>query len=201
MKQITVILDPAHGSDVPGKRSPDGAHLEYRWSRERINSLRNKLKTKGYDVLVTTESETEPGLSRRRSFATSAKGNNKLLLSLHNDAAGNGTSWMSAEGASVFTTKGVTISDTCAEIILKGFEKNFPDIKIRKFTNTPLNRDFEENFTVLSGSGYYGVLVEWLFQDNKKDVEKLLDPKFNERFETSLVESIEEINNYFSTRR
>ena len=65
MKQITVILDPAHGSDVPGKRSPDGTHLEYRWSRERVKSLRTKLKAKGYDVLVTTESETEPGLSRR----------------------------------------------------------------------------------------------------------------------------------------
>ena len=30
-KNITIILDPAHGEDVPGKRSPDGVHREYRW--------------------------------------------------------------------------------------------------------------------------------------------------------------------------
>ena len=33
MKKIAVILDYAHGSDVAGKRSPDGRHLEWRWSR------------------------------------------------------------------------------------------------------------------------------------------------------------------------
>ena len=37
-KNITIILDPAHGEDVPGKRSPDGVHREYRWSRDRVRN-------------------------------------------------------------------------------------------------------------------------------------------------------------------
>ena len=41
-------------------------------------------------------------------------------------------------------------------------------------------------------------LIEWLFQDNMEDYEKLKSAEFNSRFETSLVEAIEEINDYFS---
>lgn len=29
MKKLTIILDPAHGIDIAGKRSPDGKHREY----------------------------------------------------------------------------------------------------------------------------------------------------------------------------
>ena len=60
------------------------------------------------------------------------------------------------------------------------------------------NEDFEENFTVLTGADYMACLIEWLFQDNMEDYEKLKSAEFNSRFETSLVEAIEEINDYFS---
>lgn len=198
MKNVIIILDPAHGANVKGKRSPDGRHLEYRWSRDRVKSLRETLGKMGYEVYVTTESENEPGLSRRKNFATSVKpGKRKLLLSLHNNASGDGSTWMSAKGTSVYTTKGVTQADVCAYYIFERFQKDFGDVKMRKYSDEKLGSDFEENFTVLMGSGYMGVLIEWLFQDNKEDVEKLLDDSMNRRFEESLVRAIEEINNYF----
>lgn len=198
-KNIVIILDPAHGADVKGKRSPDGKHREYRWSRDRIADIKTILTSMGYEVYVTTESENEPGLSKRKNFATQVRpGARKLLLSLHNDASGDGTKWMDANGFSVWTTKGVTDADRCADIILERFRKNFPDIKIREYVKSELNKDFEANFTVLMGSGYMGVLIEWLFQDNKTDVERLMDVTINKRFEDSLVDAIEEINDYFS---
>lgn len=198
-KNIVIILDPAHGADVKGKRSPDGKHREYRWSRDRIADIKTILTAMGYEVYVTTESENEPGLSKRKNFATQVRpGARKLLLSLHNDASGDGTKWMDANGFSVWTTKGVTDADRCADIILERFRKDFPDIKIREYMKSELNKDFEANFTVLMGSGYMGVLIEWLFQDNKTDVERLMDAKINKRFEDSLVDAIEEINDYFS---
>ena len=43
MRKLIVILDPAHGSDVKGKRSPDGTHLEYIWSREICKKLKDRL--------------------------------------------------------------------------------------------------------------------------------------------------------------
>lgn len=201
MKNLIIILDPAHGADVSGKCSPDGRHREYRWSRDRIKALKAMLIAEGYQVYVTTESENEPGLSKRRNFATQiCAGQPKLLISPHNNAAGADGKWHDAKGAAVYTTPGMTKSDTCAEIILAQFEKDFPEIKIRKYLDKYLERDFEANFTVISGRDYMGVLVEWLFQDNKEDVEKLLSPTFNSRFERSLVSAINKIEEHFFSK-
>ena len=38
-----VILDPAHGKNSPGKRSPDQRHKEYFWSRGRIAEIVNEI--------------------------------------------------------------------------------------------------------------------------------------------------------------
>ena len=65
------------------------------------------------------------------------------------------------------------------------------------YKNVTLERDFEENFTVLMGTDYMGVLIEWLFQDNKDDVEVLTNPEMNRKFENSIVDAIETINDYF----
>lgn len=198
MKNIVIILDPAHGSNVKGKCSPNHVHKEYIWSRERVKNIKTLLLSRGYRVFTTTESEEEPGLTKRKNYATQiCKGSKKLLLSLHNNAAGSDGKWHSAQGVCVFTTKGVTRSDRCAQIILDRFEKDFPELHIRRYLREDLYEDFEENFTVLTGSSYMACLVEWLFQDNMEDYERLKDPKMNSRFETSLVEAIEEINNYF----
>lgn len=199
MKNITIILDPAHGLSTPGKRSPDGKHREAQWSRDRVSALRYKLAHLGYEVYVTTYSQDEPGLTYRKNVATQIKSKHpKVLISLHNNAQGNGTEWMKARGTAVYTTKGITYSDTCANVILKQFEEDFPDIRIRKYSHEPLGQDFESNFTILMGSGYWGVLVEWLFQDNKEDVELLLDAETNELFEESLIRAIEKINEHFA---
>lgn len=198
MKNIVIILDPAHGADVLGKCSPDGRHREFLWSRERVKSIKSILTDLGYEVYVTTESENEPGLSRRRNFATQIrKGEKKLFLSLHNNAAGSGNKWMGATGVEVYTTPGVTKADICADFILGQFKKDFPEIKMRYNRDAYLERDKEAKFTVLMGAGYMGVLIEWLFQDNKDDVELLMDSEMNSKFEGSIVDAIEKINNYF----
>lgn len=199
MKNITIILDPAHGLDTLGKGSPDGRHREAQWSRDRVSALRYKLAHLGYEVYVTTYSQNEPGLTYRKNVATQIKSKHpKVLISLHNNAQGNGTEWMPARGTAVYTTRGITYSDTCANVILKQFEEDFPDIRIRRYSHEPLGQDFESNFTILMGSGYWGVLVEWLFQDNKEDVELLLDAETNELFEESLIRAIEKINEHFA---
>lgn len=197
-KNIILVIDPAHGINVAGKCSPDGLHREYLWSRERVKALKATCISLGYEVYVTTDSENEPGLSKRKNFATQIRrGERKLLLSLHNNAAGSDGKWHNARGYSVFTTKGVTKADTCADIIYKQLRKDFPELKGRMYKDSDLERDFEENFTVLMGSDYMGVLIEWLFQDNLKDVELLKDSEVNKKFEGSLVKAIEKINDYF----
>lgn len=198
-KNVILIFDPAHGVNILGKCSPDGTHREYTWSRERIKALKTICTSLGYEVYVTTDSENEPGLSKRRNFATQIrKGKRKILISLHNNAKGADGKWHDARGFAIYTTKGVTKADTCADIIFKQFQEDFPNLKARMYKNANLERDFEENFTVLMGADYMGVLIEWLFQDNLMDVELLKDPETNKRFEDSLVKAIEKINGYFA---
>lgn len=198
MKNIAIILDPAHGENVKGKCSPDGKHKEYLWSRERVASIKKTLVSLGYKVYTTTESINEPGLTYRKNVANAIKEPKKLLISLHNNAAGSDGKWHLPKGASVFTTKGVTNSDICADIIMSQFKCDFPEVNMRCYMDKYLQRDFEENFTVLMGSSYMGVLVEWLFQDNQSDVCKLLDMRVNRRFEESLIRAIETINTKFA---
>ena len=199
-KNIIIILDPAHGANVKGKCSPDMKHREYKWSRERVRNLSAMLMHLGYVVYTTTTSENEPGLSKRRNFATQvAKGYKKLLISLHNNAAGDGKSWMNARGVEVYTTPGITKADMCADYLLSQFKTDFPEIKLRYNKDAKLERDKEASFSVLLGADYMGVLVEWLFQDNKDDVELLMDADMNSRFESSIVDAVEAINDYFKT--
>lgn len=198
MKNLTIILDPAHGANVKGKCSPDGTHREYLWSRERVHKLETLLISAGYRVFLTTDSNDEPGLSKRKEVANKTEGSKKLLISLHNNAAGDASKWMQARGVAVYTTKGETKSDKCAEVIIRHFEKDFPELKMRKYSPKKMEEDFEENFTVLMGSNYMAVLIEWLFQDNKEDVELLGNPSVNRRMEYSLLDAIEELDQKFS---
>lgn len=197
MRKLIIILDPAHGSDVPGKRSPNGKHLEYRWSREICKALANKLVANDFRVEFSNNSEKEIGLSKRVSFANHLdfkEGEIKFLVSLHNNAAGNGSDWMNARGVEIYTSKGSTRSDEFAEVIMKNLKMDFPDNNIVKFRygNDQLGK--EANFSVLMGSTYYAVLLEWLFQDNKEDYELLQNYQVNSHLVDSLVKAIIEID-------
>lgn len=197
MRKLIIILDPAHGSDVPGKRSPNGKHLEYRWSREICKALANKLVANDFRVEFSNNSEKEIGLSKRVSFANHLdfnEGEIKFLVSLHNNAAGNGSDWMNARGVEIYTSKGSTRSDEFAEVIMKNLKMDFPDNNIVKFRygNDQLGK--EANFSVLMGSTYYAVLLEWLFQDNKEDYELLQNYQVNSHLVDSLVKALIEID-------
>lgn len=199
MKKLLIILDPAHGEETPGKRSPDGTHREYLWSRERCKQIEVLLKAHGYTVVWTNTGETEIGLSKRKEVANSLakQYSNKvpLLMSLHNNGAGDGRQWMHASGIEVFTSVGRTNSDIFANYILKSLKDWFPESKHRYPKDEYLERDKETNFTVLMGN-YSAMLVEFLFQDNKEDVAMLQDPVINKRFEDSIVSGIEACENY-----
>lgn len=197
MRKLIIILDPAHGSDVPGKRSPNGKHLEYRWSREICKALANKLVANDFRVEFSNNSEKEIGLSKRVSFANHLdfnEGEIKFLVSLHNNAAGNGSDWMNARGVEIYTSRGSTRSDEFAEVIMKNLKTDFPDNNIVKFRygNDQLGK--EANFSVLMGSTYYAVLLEWLFQDNKEDYELLQNYQVNSHLVDSLVKALIEID-------
>ena len=202
MKKLVIILDCAHGADVNGKCSPDGTHREYKWSRLICGKLRDKLESLGYRVEYTNKTENEIGLSQRKNIANNIKIDSdqvKFLISLHNNAAGNGSNWTNATGFEIFTSKGQTLSDKFAQVIMSNLQKDFPESNgfKHRVDLTDGDLDKEENFTVLMGN-YYGILLEWLFQDNKEDVKLLNDEIINNKLIDSLVKSINYINDNFS---
>lgn len=202
-KKLLIILDPAHGEETPGKRSPDGRHREYRWSRDRLKSIAHKLIELGYTVLWTNETDREIGLSNRKNIASwFAKDNPSmapLLISLHNDASGTTNEWRKASGISVWTSKGRTTSDIFADIFIKKIPERLADVKQRIYSPTYLDKDFENNFTVLMGA-YSAILIECMFQDNKEDVEKLESPVFQNSVEDWIIASIKECNQYVNEK-
>lgn len=91
MKKITIILDAAHGEETTGKRSPDGRFREYRWSREIISKLKHKLQSLGYEVFESNSTNKEIGLDKRVQNTNKIARSNKIFISIHSDAAGNGS--------------------------------------------------------------------------------------------------------------
>lgn len=196
-KILDIWLDPAHGAETPGKRSPDGSHREYIWSRMMIGRLREKLQSKGYSVNLTNSTNREIGLTNRVNAIKAGKKDYKTMLSLHNDAApAKEGEWKTATGISFYTSKNLNVSDIFAECLLYASEMvKFPETYHRKEIRKD-SSNLEGNFTVINGSGYWSVLAEILFQNNKKDVATLADKNFQEECLEMLVIGIEMFNTW-----
>ena len=199
MKKIVPIIDFAHGYNVAGKRSPDGKHLEWKWSRRVGNDIGLILKSYGYDVKYSNPLDTESGLNNRVKFAQDVKvkdGQYKFLLSLHNNAAGDGTKWMNARGFEIWTKVGIDKADKMADFAFELYKKWFPDVKLRIATDKDYERDKEGNLAVLKAKGVYCLLFEHGFQDNKLDVQMLMDEQQNKRFADFIVDLVLKMEDY-----
>lgn len=198
-RKIVPIIDFAHGSNVPGKRSPDGKHLEWKWSRKVGNDIALILKAYGFEVHFSNPLNTESGLSKRVQFADNLKvkdGQVKFLLSFHNNAAGMGDKWLNARGFEIWTAKGHDLADVMADFAFPIIKEWFPTIKMRFATDKDFQRDKEGEFTVLKTKKAYSLLFEYLFQDNKEDVQLLLNEQQNKRFADAIVDLVLKMEDY-----
>ena len=180
---MRVLIDPGHGIDTPGKRSPDGKFREYLWNRQVADLLGARLVAMGIDASpVVTETNDIPlstRVQRVNRICSKIGASNVILVSIHANAAGNGGG-MNAKGWSCYTSKGNTESDRIAECLYDAFEKEFPDRKIRKDLSDG-DRDWEENFYVLAKSRCPAVLLENFFYDNPEECMFLLKEETKER--------------------
>jgi N-acetylmuramoyl-L-alanine amidase len=188
---MKIILDSAHGIETPGKRSPDGKFREYKWSREIISRITEKLDENKIDYALTVTDDYEPGLRervRRTNNLSALVDDDAIFISIHCNAAGDGSNWMKARGFSIWTSRGKTKADKYAEIIYDEFENEFPELPLRSDYSDG-DADYESNFAVLM-CRIPAVLLEVLFQDNKQDVEVLQSEDFKERFVNCIIKSI-----------
>ena len=190
---MKILIDPGHGIDTPGKRSPDGLFLEYLWNRQVADLILEGLVSAGVDAsLVVTETNDvtlRNRVNRVNTICNRVGASNVLLVSVHANAAGNGSAWMNASGWSCYTSKGKTRSDQVAECLYDAFEAEFPERKIRKDMSDG-DRDWEENFYVLQKSKCPAVLLENFYYDNREECAWMLQEETKRRIASAAVKGI-----------
>lgn len=169
---MKILIDNGHGSDTPGKCSPDGKHREYKWAREIAARLERELKALGYDAeRIVTEETDVPIFERvRRVNAKCAKfgKQNCVLVSLHNNAAPpTDGKWHDATGWSVFVSPNASAnSKRLAALLYTEAEKHH----LKGNRSVPKERYWVGNFGILRQTNCPAVLTENMFQDNREDV-------------------------------
>ena len=175
----TIILGTAHLKSTPGKCSPDKKFFEYKYSRELCKAIKAILQNMGYTVFIDIEDEdlkvtTNQELCLRCKVVNDLQKvyKNCIYVSIHVNAAGNGTKWMNATGWSAYTSVGLTAADKLAECLYDAAKKNLKNKKLRT-DYLDKDSDIESNFYILKHTLCPAVLTENFFQDNKEDVEFL----------------------------
>ena len=191
-KKMVILIDNGHGSNTPGKRSPDGRLLEWRYTREIATAVTERLRKMGYDARrIVTEDNDIPLAERcRRVNALCRKygTGNVVLISIHVNAAGNGQ-WLSARGWSAWTSRGQTSSDKLADLLYAAARMHLQGHKTRTEYSDG-DADWEAGFYILKHTLCAAVLTENMFQDNRDDVAFLLSDEGRERIISTHVYGI-----------
>ena len=173
---MKIFIDNGHGLMTAGKRSPDGQFREPFYNREIARRVVSDLRDRGLDAELMVPEDDDISLAervRRVNTACFLLGKqNVILVSIHVNAAGNGSKWLNATGWSVYTCKGQTASDMLAECLCQAAIKNFPGRRIRTDMSDG-DMDWEEGFYILRKSLCVAVLTENFFMDSISDLEYL----------------------------
>jgi len=173
-----ILLDPGHGKETPGKRSPkwkDGSQLfEWIYNREISQRVLTELKAKGVDVEQIVTEDRDITLTERcnraNAIAKKVGANATLLVSIHCNASDNAT----ASGWEVHTSPGITKSDVYADIFWYEAQAVLPKGTKMRGDFRDGHKCWDSNFTILAKSNCPAVLTENLFMTNESDCKYLL---------------------------
>ena len=86
---MKILIDNGHGSNTPGKCSPDGRLREYSYTREIAGRVVFELRKLGIDAELVVKEEIDVPLSERCRRVNEYKTSEAILISIHCNAAGN----------------------------------------------------------------------------------------------------------------
>ena len=168
---MKILVDNGHGSNTPGKRSPDGRLLEYAYAREIAERVVRELCKRGLDAERIVREEVDVPLSERCNRANEYKANEAILVSIHCNAAGIGKTWMSAKGWSAFVSLNASDkSKKLASCLARQAAANKLYVRYQR----PDAGYWQQNLAICRDTKCPAVLTENLFMDNKEDVDFLL---------------------------
>lgn len=177
---MKILIDNGHGSNTPGKCSPDRRLLEYAWTRECARHLAETLTRKGHDAgLVTPETWDVPlqtRVGRVNKICKAVGARNCLLVSIHNNASGSDGKWHEACGFSVFVSKNASEN---SKKLARCFTAEAMRRDLLGNRSVPVQKYWTWNWTqkdiyLLRNTACPAVLTENMFQDHRGDVDYLL---------------------------
>ena len=107
---MKILIDNGHGLMTAGKRSPDGLFREAFYNRETARKVVADLLDRNLDAELLVPEDDDISLServRRINAACFLLGKrNIILVSIHVNAAGNGSKWLNATGGASIPARG-----------------------------------------------------------------------------------------------
>lgn len=183
---MKILIDNGHGCNTKGKRSPDGLLKEYSWAREIAARIACEGKELGLDIsLLVPEMEDIPLKERVRRvnyWCDKLGTRNVVLVSVHCNAAGNGTVWSeTARGFSAFVSKNASSnSKRLADIFAwLADQRNMLGNRSKSATFDGEHIYWtwfwtESDIYILKNTKCPAVLTENFFMDNHDDCDYLL---------------------------
>ncbi len=200
---MKILIDPGHGVDTQGKRSPKGEFgvlREYAFNRAIAKPLVERLKKLGYDAELVVSEDEDISLGERcrrtNRWCDKLGAKNVLFISVHSNASSNCETWQKPNGWCEFVyTKASNASKRLAQCLYDEAEKK----GLKGNRCVPPERYWTANFYVLKHTNCPAVLTENLFYDNHNDYLYLCSEKGREEIISlhinGIVRFIEEIEN------
>ena len=200
---MKILIDPGHGVDTQGKRSPKGEFgvlREYAFNRAIAKPLVERLKKLGYDAELVVSEDEDISLGERcrrtNRWCDKLGSKNVLFISIHSNASSNCETWQKPNGWSAFVyTKASNASKRLAQCLYDEAEKR----NLKGNRCVPPERYWTANFYVLKHTNCPAVLTENLFYDNQNDYLYLCSEKGREEIIDlhikGIVRYIQEIEN------
>lgn len=191
-QDFILILDNGHGSNTPGKCSPDRTLREYAWTRIMTDLIARKARAKGIRTEIIVPETTDVPLATRsaRANAIARKHGLKkcLFVSVHINAAGADGKWHDATGFTAWVAQNASRNSktfarlVTAEMKARGLGGNRAPNPLGYHT---------ANFAVIRRADCPAVLTENLFQDNREEAKYLLTPQGQDTIAEAHVAAVE----------
>lgn len=181
---MKILIDPGHGVDTQGKRSPKGEFgvlREYAFNRAIAKPLVDRLKKLGYDAELVVSEDEDISLGERcrrvNKWCDKLGSKNVLFISVHANASSNCETWQKPNGWCEFVyTKASSASKRLAQCLYDEAYKR----GLKGNRSVPPERYWTANFYVLKHTHCPAVLTENLFYDNHSDYLYLCSEKGRE---------------------
>ena len=191
-QDFVLILDNGHGSNTPGKCSPDRTLREYAWTRIMTDLIARKARARGIRTEIIVPETTDVPLATRsaRANAIARKHGLKkcLFVSVHINAAGADGRWHDATGFSAWVAQNASRNSktfarlVTAEMKARGLGGNRAPNPLGYHT---------ANVAVIRRTVCPAVLTENLFQDNREEAKYLLTPQGQDTIAEAHVAAVE----------